>query len=145
MTLSLWMLLGFAAWTLFLLLVGVGVRRWLLIFQGKADLTSFPGDIAHGSNAYRRAARAHANCVENLPVFAAIILTASAAHVHPPRLDGLAAVTLGARVVQSAIHMLLPESNTSIGFRFTSYLVQVVAIAAMAVLVAMAAAGSARP
>ena len=145
MTLTLWMLLGFAAWTIFILLVGVGVRRWLLIFRGKADLTSFPGDIAHGSNAYRRAARAHANCVENLPIFAAIVLTASAAHLHPPRLDALAAATLGARVVQSGIHMLFPETNASIGLRFSFYLVQVVAMITMIVLLAMAASRSGMP
>jgi hypothetical protein len=76
MSLPLWMLLGFAGWTLLVLLAGVGVRRWLLIFSGQASLTSFPGDTPHGSPAYRRATRAHANCVENLPVFAAIVLTA---------------------------------------------------------------------
>ena len=59
MNLSLWMLFGFACWTLLVLLVGVGVRRWLLIFSGRAALTSFPGDTAHGSPAYRRAVRAH--------------------------------------------------------------------------------------
>jgi len=139
MTLSLWMLLGFAAWTLFVLSVGVGVYRWTLIFQGKADLTSFPGDIAHGSNANRRAVRAHANCVENLPVFATIILVASAAHLHPPQMDGLAVATLAARMAQSSIHMLLPETNVSIGFRFSFFLVQLLAMAAMAALLGMAA------
>jgi hypothetical protein len=44
MTLALWMLLGFASWTLMVLAAGVGVSRWLLIFQGAAQLTSFPGD-----------------------------------------------------------------------------------------------------
>jgi uncharacterized MAPEG superfamily protein len=140
MTLSLWMLLGFAGWTLLTLLTGVGVRRWLLIFQGKAMLTSFPGDVAHGSPAYRRAARAHANCIENLPVFAAIVLTASAAHLDPPNLGHLAAITLGARIVQSCVHMFLPETNASVAVRFTGLLVQISTMIAMMVLLAMEAA-----
>lgn len=59
MTLSLWMLLAFAGWTLLVLLTGVGVRRWSLIFTGRATLTSFPGGTPHGGVAYRRAVRAH--------------------------------------------------------------------------------------
>ena len=34
MTLSLWMLLAFAGWTLLVLLIGVGVYRWSLILTG---------------------------------------------------------------------------------------------------------------
>ena len=94
MTQSLWMLLGFAAWTLTVLMVGVGVRRWGLILTGRANLTSFPADTPHGSPGYRRAMRAHANCVENLPVFGAIVLTASAAHLEAAGFDQLAAVVL---------------------------------------------------
>jgi len=142
MTLPLWMLLGFAVWTLLVLCAGVGVYRWRLIFRGKADLTSFPGDIAHGSNANRRAVRAHANCVENLPVFAAIILAGAAAHLHPPGTDGLSVATLAARMVQTSIHMLFPETNLSIAFRFSFFSVQLLAMLAMAALLARAALGS---
>jgi len=145
MTLPLWMLLGFAAWTLFVLLVGVGVHRWLLIFRGRAELASFPGGTVHGSPFYRRATRAHANCVENLPVFAAVILVAAAAHVDPPHLGGLAAVTLAARIGQTSIHMLLPETNRSIAVRFTFFLVQVLAMVAMMVLIVAAAASRDMP
>ena len=144
MTLALWMLLGFAGWTLLVLLVGVGIMRWLLIFKGEAELVSFPGGVVHGSPAYRRATRAHANCVENLPVFAAIVLVASAANLDPPRMGMLAALALAARIVQTSIHMLLPESNASIAARFTSYLVQVVAMIAMTVLLVTAAGGGGR-
>ena len=139
MTLPLWMLLGFAVWTLLVLCAGVGVYRWTLIFRGKADLTSFPGDIAHGSNAYRRAVRAHANCVENLPVFAAIILVASAAHLNPPPMGALAVATVAARMAQTSIHMFLPESNVSIGFRFTCFTIQLLAMTAMAALIVLTA------
>lgn len=139
MTLSLWMLLGFACWTLLVLLTGVGIYRWSLIFSGRAALVSFPGDTPHGSLAYRRAVRAHANCVENLPVFAAIVLTASVAHITPASMGMLAMATLIARVCQSCTHMLLPETNVTIGLRFTFFLVQLIAMIAMAGQIAMEA------
>ncbi len=41
---------------------------------------------------------------------------------------------MGARILQSCVHMLLPESNASIAVRFASYLVQVLAMIAMMVL-----------
>jgi len=136
MNLSLWMLLSFACWTLLVLLVGVGVRRWLLIFSGRAALTSFPGDTAHGSPAYRRAVRAHANCVENLPVFAAIVLVASAAHLDPPAMGELAIAVVAARIMQTTVHTLLPENKVTVAVRFAFFLVQVLAMIAMAILVA---------
>ena len=59
MSLPLWMLLAFAGWTLLVLMAGVGVRRWLLIFAGRAALTSFPGDTRNTS-ADNRTANKHA-------------------------------------------------------------------------------------
>ena len=141
MTLSLWMLLGFAGWTLLIMVVGVGTYRWLLIFKGEAALTSFPGDVAHGSPAYRRITRAHANCIENLPVFAVIVLVAAVAGINPPPMGLLAAVTLAARIAQSSIHMFLSESNGTVGVRFSCFLIQVFTMSAMAYLLVTAAAG----
>ena len=139
MTLPLWTLLGFAGWTLLVLLAGVGVRRWSLIFARKASLTSFPADTPHGSPAYRRAMRAHANCVENLPVFGAIILTAAVAKLAPPHMDMLAGLTLAARVLQSLVHMLLPETNATVALRFLLFFAQLLAMFAMGALIALTA------
>lgn len=140
MTLSLWMLLAFAVWTLVALLVGVGVRRWTLIFQGKASLTSFPGDTPHGGVAYRRAVRAHANCVENLPVFAAVVLVAAAARLSPPGFDALSAVVMAARVLQTLTHALLAETNRTVALRFGLFFVQILAMIGMAAGLAATAA-----
>jgi uncharacterized MAPEG superfamily protein len=141
MNLSLWMLLGFAGWTLMVLLAGVGVRRWSLILSGQAALTSFPGDTPHGSAAYRRAVRAHANCVENLPIFGAIVLVAAVAQLATPWFDTLAVVVLTARIGQSSVHMLLPETNVTVGWRFGFFLPQVLAMIAMGVQIAVKAMG----
>jgi uncharacterized MAPEG superfamily protein len=135
------MLLAFAGWTLLVLLIGVGVYRWTLILSGQAQLTSFPGDAPHGADAYRRAVRAHANCLETLPVFGALVLVAAAAHLDPPRFGVLAVATVVARVFQSSIHMLLPVSNWMVGTRFSFFFVQAGTMIAMGVLLVLAAAG----
>jgi uncharacterized membrane protein YecN with MAPEG domain len=128
MTTALWTLIAFAAWTLFVLMFGVGTRRWYLIFSRRAALTSFPADMAHGSAAYRRAVRAHANCVENLPVYAAIVLSAQAARLVPVHMDMLALALILCRIAQSCIHMLLPETNSTIALRFTFFFAQILAM-----------------
>jgi hypothetical protein len=132
MSISLWVLLAFACWTLLVLLIGVGIRRWTLILTGRAQLTDFPADVAHGSTAYRRAMRAHANCVENLPVYGAIALTAFAAQVDGALMDTLALAFIGARFGQSLIHMALIETNTTVLIRFLFFLAQVIAMFWMA-------------
>ena len=90
MSIPVWAVLAFATWTIAILMLGVGVYRWSLILAGKAELKSFPGDEPHGSPLYRRAVRAHANCVENLPVFTAIVLAVQASgDAHSSMLDVL--------------------------------------------------------
>lgn len=142
MTIPLWVLLGMAVWTVLVLLSGVGVHRWSLILSKRAELTDFPGGVAQGTPAYCRATRAHANCVENLPVYAALALTAAVAGIDTPRLDQLAVAILVARVCQSLVHMIFPETNLTIGIRFSFFFVQVFAFLWMAAVIALAAYGS---
>jgi uncharacterized membrane protein YecN with MAPEG domain len=139
MSISVWALLGFAAWTITILMVGVGVYRWSLILAGKAELKSFPGDEPHGAPFYRRVVRAHANCVENLPAFAAIVVAAQAAGAHSLTLDVLSVVVVAARVVQTSAH-LWSGSNAAIAVRFTFLCVQLAAFMWMGTLVALHAA-----
>jgi uncharacterized MAPEG superfamily protein len=134
------MLLAFAGWTLATLMAGVGWRRWALIFTGRADLTCFPGDTPHGSAAYRRAMRAHANCIENLPVFGALVLIPASAHLSVPAMGCLSALVMAARILQTGIHMVLPETNLTVGLRFTAFLAQILAMIAMGILIAFCAA-----
>ncbi len=136
MSLPLWMLLGFCGWTLAILGLGVGVWRWSLIFSGKAVITAFPADSPHGSPGYRRVVRAHANCLETLPIFAAIVLISETIHANGPLLDRLACTVMAARVVQSCAHMLLVERSSTVAMRFSFFLVQYVAIVWMGVVVA---------
>ena len=73
------MVLLFAVWTILLLVMTVGIYRWSSIFAGKAQLMDFPADDVRGSDFYKRSMRAHANCVENLPIFIAVVFGAHAA------------------------------------------------------------------
>ncbi|MEZ5827527.1 MAG: MAPEG family protein [Hyphomicrobiales bacterium] len=139
MTVPLWVLLGFAAWTLMVPLTGVGVHRWGSVLSRKAELTDFPGGVVQGAPFYCRAMRAHANCVENLPVFAAIAIMAAIAGIDTPRLDQLAIVFLAARVGQTLTHMLFPETNLTIGIRFSFFAVQIFAMLWMITIIVFTA------
>lgn len=139
MPIPVWVLLGFAGWTLGVLLGTVGLYRWSRILTRRAEIRVFRADAVEGEDWYRRAMRAHANCVENLPVYAAIVVTALAAGVDAPLLDGLALALLGARVVQSVVHIAFEETNAAVSVRFAFFFVQLVCMAWMGVYVAMAA------
>ena len=65
MTVPVWMLLGFATWTALLLLFTGGIYRWGRILTGRVPIRNFPTDAAGREEWYRRATRAHANCIEN--------------------------------------------------------------------------------
>ena len=139
MSIPVWALLAFAMWTIAILMLGVGVYRWSLVFAGKAELKSFPGDEPHGPPFYRRSVRAHANCVENLPVFAAIVLATQAAGLHSATLDVLSVGVIAARVVQTSAH-LASGSNAAIAVRGTFFSVQLAAFVWMVTLVVLHAA-----
>jgi uncharacterized MAPEG superfamily protein len=70
-------LLGFAAWTLLPLIGSIGVYRWSRILTGRASIAEWRADMPQGSDWYRRAMRAHMNCVENLPIYAAVVVSAA--------------------------------------------------------------------
>jgi uncharacterized MAPEG superfamily protein len=139
MNLSLWMLLAFALWTLLVLVAGIGVERMALIFRGQAGFASFPADVPHGRDAYRRMMRAHANCVENLPVFGAVVLVANLAGATSRLADVLAVTVMVARIAQTSVHVLFVVRDLTVAVRFTFYLVQVAAMIGIAVLVMAAA------
>jgi uncharacterized MAPEG superfamily protein len=139
MTTPVWVLLGFVGWTLLVLLLSVGVYRWSLILTGRRKIADFPADASGGADWYKRATRAHANCIENLPVYAGIVLAARAAHIDDSFLDVLAIVLLVARVIQSSVHISFVQSNRVVSVRFSFFMVQFVCMAAMGIHVALAA------
>ena len=117
-------LLGFAAWTLALLMATVGVYRWGLIIFARAGIASFPSEAREGAGWYQRGTRAHANCIENLPVFGAIVYLISTIGLEGPMVDGLCIATLAARIVQSCVHISHEQTNAFVAVRFSVYSVQ---------------------
>ena len=124
MTLPVWMLLGFATWTTLLLLVTVGMYRWVRILSGRIAIRNFPADASGGEDWYRRATRAHANCIENLPVFGAIVFGLYVGNVAGTLVDTLAVTVLVARIFQSLVHVCFVHTNTVAAVRFTFFFVQ---------------------
>ncbi len=122
MTTPLWCLLGFVAWTLVLLL-GVGFSRVGIVLSGRKKANEFPSGVPHGGDAYWRLNRAHMNCVENLPLFASVVLIATVAGVKVALLDTLARVYLIARIGQSVTHVS-SGSVVAVNVRFTFFLIQ---------------------
>ena len=98
-------LLLFAAWTLVLMFLYVGYRVVLVLAMkkkadswGRDDKTDDPAFIV-------RAKHAHLNALENLPVFAAIVL-AGVALGKTAVVDQVAAFVLYARLAQSTVHLI---------------------------------------
>ena len=98
-------LLGFTAWTV-LLITAVFLYRGAK-FLGGTPINHWPRQAKPTDDValVKRMEDAHANCLENLPVFAAIVLGAAALN----RLDVVApyaAIVLYARVAQSTVHLI---------------------------------------
>ena len=135
MTIPVWMLLGFAAWTILLLASTIGLYRWVLIFSGRAPINGFRAEQPEGADWYKRAMRAHANCVENLPVFAAIVLALHVSGAHGPAADFASIGVLPARVMQSLVHVCLPQTGPVVAVRFSFLLVQLACFVALIVVI----------
>lgn len=126
MTLPILMLLGFASWTLLLLVATVGIYRWSLILTGSAAIASFRADASDGAGWYQRGTRAHANCIENLPLFGAIVFALHATGVSGALVDALCVAILAARIVQSLVHTCFVQTDRMVSIRFSFYTVQAV-------------------
>jgi uncharacterized MAPEG superfamily protein len=124
-TIPLWALLGFATWTILLLFATVGVYRWSRILTGRVPIRDFRADQIEGADWYRRAMRAHANCIENLPVFGAIVLALYVSGVGGPTVNVLSMAILAARVAQSLVHVCLEQTNAVASVRFAFFFTQI--------------------
>jgi uncharacterized MAPEG superfamily protein len=136
MTVPLWCLLGYVAWTL-LLLLGIGATRSAQVLTGARRANEFPSGERHGGDAYWRLNRAHLNCLEFIPLFAAVALVAAVAGVDTPALDRLAVVALVARVGQSTTH-LASTSHHAVLVRFSFFVAQVLCLVGMGATLALA-------
>jgi uncharacterized membrane protein YecN with MAPEG domain len=130
-----WMLLGFATWTLALLMAFVGVYRWGNILLFKAPIASFRSDQLEGADWYKRGTRAHANCVENLPVFGAIVAAISVTGLDGFTVDALCTVVLFARICQSLVHVSRIQTDRGVAVRFSFFSVQLICFVALIAMI----------
>lgn len=118
---TLFALTAFIAWTLFLLVLMEAIRSKLVLTREVAP-TGFTPDNAGLSPFMQRLARAHANCLEGLPIFGGLMLVALVSE-RTAVTDPLAYAFLAARGLQSVIH-LASVSAAAITLRFTFFAVQ---------------------
>ncbi len=133
MTTPLYSLMGFVFWTALLVLL-IGVIRVGQVVTGKAAVNSFPSGQPHGSDFYWRLSRAHMNCLENLPLFAAVVLTGHVSGLTAPLFGTLAATYAFARVGQTLAHVS-SAGVAAVNVRFTFFSVQMVCLVWMALMV----------
>lgn len=116
-------LTGFVAWSLFLLVLMEVIRSKLVLTKVVAA-NGFNPENSNLSPFMQRLARAHANCIEGLPIFGGLMLIAVAAG-RTSITDPLAYLFLFARILQSVIH-LTSLSALAVTFRFSAFAVQLV-------------------
>jgi len=115
-------LLGFALWTIVMVLL-LGVTRTGLVFAGKKKANEFRASGEDlGSFGYR-VTRVHANCYENLPAAAAVMLYAIATN-QTAATDPLAVIFIALRLAQSTVH-LMSTAPMMVTIRFALYMAQI--------------------
>jgi uncharacterized MAPEG superfamily protein len=114
-------LVGYVAW---MLLLAITILSWrtVLVLAKKRAANSFTPSGEEVSPSCNRLCRAHANCYENLPIFAALILLALVTD-NAGITDSLARWALVARVAQSTVH-LISTSEIAVSLRATFHSVQ---------------------
>jgi uncharacterized MAPEG superfamily protein len=112
---------GFIAWALFLLVLMEAIRS-KMVLAGEVPANGFQPDNGNLSPFMQRLARAHANCVEGLPIFGGLMLLAIATN-RAGVTDPLALWFLAARIAQSCLH-LWSVSEFAVTARFTCFFVQ---------------------
>jgi uncharacterized MAPEG superfamily protein len=121
MTPTLVALTGFVSWALFLLVLMELLRSKLVITKA-VPANGFTPDNSSLSPFMQRLARAHANCIEGLPIFGGLMLVAVLAG-RSAITDPLAYLLLAARIVQSIVH-LSSVSAPAVTIRFAAFAVQ---------------------
>lgn len=119
---------GFALWTLILVL-SVATFRMVSDFVLKRGiaLNCFKPDGSDVPGLGQRLTRAHLNCLEVLPIFAAVVLVASMAN-QITLLEPTVMYMLYARIAQSVVHAI-STSFIAVLIRATFFIIQLVLLA----------------
>jgi uncharacterized MAPEG superfamily protein len=131
-------LLYYVLWMVVLVLLYVGHRIPLVLIGKKPANYWTRGNSTDDAGFLVRAQHAHANTVENIGLFAAVVLAAAALD-RSSVVDGLACWVLYARVGQSVVH-LIGTSFILVLIRATLFIVQLAIIAYWAFMLLQPAA-----
>lgn len=123
-------LAGFAGWTILLTLI-MATNRMANMFGGaKIPINKFSPSGEDLPGFGHRITRAHMNCVENLPTFAALVAAAGFSGQFGV-MEGTAMYVLYARIGQSVAH-LISTAPVMVWIRATFFFVQVLLMACYA-------------
>jgi uncharacterized MAPEG superfamily protein len=117
-----------------LLVCTIGYTRVSKVMRREARPNAFNAAVPHGSELYQRCMRAHLNCIENLPIFGALVWLGSATGVTGSLFQIAALLVLPARVGQSIAH-ISSGRNRAVLIRFYFYCAQLLCFAVLAALV----------
>jgi uncharacterized MAPEG superfamily protein len=115
-------LVGLALWTLFLVVLMEALRAQYVLTRAVAP-NQFRPDNSNLSPFMQRLARAHANCVESIPIFGILLITALLAG-RTGITNPLAPWLLAGRIVQSCVH-LASLSVGAVNVRFVLFAAQI--------------------
>lgn len=131
MNTTLYALSGFAGWTLLLTFALVNMRMYHAFFSAdKIALNKFAPDGADVQGFGQRLTRAHLNCIEMLPAFAALVIVAALSS-QLAIMEATVMYVLYARIAQSVVHMI-STSMVAVLIRATLWTVQLVLLIAYA-------------
>ena len=121
-------LLGFAGWTAAHAALVVGARVGAVL-AGKKKANEFTKSRDGGEATFiARVGKSHANCLENLPLFAAVVLVNKA--FGGASLGALPSYYLAARIAQSLVHWS-GVSEIQVNARFAFFVIQGALLALM--------------
>jgi uncharacterized MAPEG superfamily protein len=129
MTIPLWCLMVFVLWTVALVVALSVVRLRHLRAGGSSRDFGVPDDRRLMWRLYR----AHLNCLENLPLFASVVLVATVRRIGGHWLDGLAILYLVARLGQTTVHVA-PGAGLQGNLRGAFLVVQLACLLGLAAL-----------
>lgn len=127
-------LLALVAWTIALVVALTVARLRYLARGGNVRDFGMPDD----RRLIWRLFRAHANSVENLPLFATVVLVAAAIGRESAILNALAVTYLSARLAQSVSHVA-PGAGLRFNVRFGFFALQLGCLAGFVVILALPA------
>ncbi len=119
---SLLALLLFAGWTVLLIVMVISYRS-IQVLIGKKKSNEFTSGVKHGTERYWQMNRAQTNAIENLPIFATLVIVGNLAGYVDTLFINACYVVVGARIGQTITH-LISTSVIAVNIRFTFYVTQ---------------------